>query len=98
MTSPLDDALHRTLSAVDRYGVDQDMIGRAATSLQRMPAERRQEVEVTALVDAVVHMAVVHGGPHGGCSTCLAVANAVAVAMGVVRAETDLRLQEMLEE
>jgi hypothetical protein len=96
VTSPMDDALRRTADAVERYAVPQRLIGLAAQSLEPMPAEVRRNSEVNALVDAIVRIAGEHGGPHDSCLTCHSVSNALAVAMGSVRAEADLALAQML--
>lgn len=95
MTSPMEEALRRTTEAVERYEVPQRLIGLAAQSLEPMPAEVRHNSEVNALVDAIVRIAGEHGGPHDSCLTCHSVSNALAVSMGVVRAETDLALSRM---
>jgi hypothetical protein len=98
VTSPLDDALQRTTAAVDRYQVEQRMIGVVAGTLTRLPLEQRASVGMAGLVDAIVRLADVHDGPHDDCGMCEAIGNALAAAMGVVRAEADVKLREMLGE
>jgi hypothetical protein len=99
MTGPLDDALRRTVAAVERYRVPQDVIARAADALARMPGDYRRETEVGALVDAIVEIADAHAGQcPDECPACGAVRNALAVAMGVIRAETDLELRRIYDE
>lgn len=90
MTSPLDEALRRTSEAAGRYGVPEKMIAAAASSLIRVRCPQRAELELGALHDAILTVADMHGGVHPGCPTCGAIGNALAVAMGVVRAEVDV--------
>ena len=98
MTSPMDEALRRTNEAVERYAVPQKMIAIAADCLERMPEDARHDSEVDALVDAVLQVAGPHSGPHPNCITCVGISNALAVSMGVVRAEADLALAKMIAE
>jgi hypothetical protein len=98
MTSPMDEALRRTADAVDQYDVPEKIIAIAAQSLEPMPGDVRHDCEVNALVDAILHVAGPHGGPHDGCLTCHGISNALAVSMGVVRAEADLAFTRMLGE
>jgi hypothetical protein len=97
MTSPMDDALRRTTHAVEQYAVDPDMIALAAKALERLPVGFRVESEVRALTDAILLIAAGHGGPHESCDTCRPITNALAVAMGSIRAETDLTLRDLFE-
>jgi hypothetical protein len=96
MTSPMDEALRRTSEAVERYAVPQKMIAIAAESLERMPKDLRREVEVDAMANAITELAGQHNGPHPDCLTCIGLGDALAVAMGSVRAEADLALTRML--
>jgi len=98
MTSPLDEALRRTSEAVEKYQVPQRMIAIAALSLEEMPQDVRRECEVDALVSAIAELAGQHGGPHAACVTCISVGNALAVAMGSVRAEADVALTRLIGE
>jgi hypothetical protein len=98
MTSPMDEALRRTNEAVERYQVPERMIAIAASSLEEMPEDARRTTEVNALVNAITEAAGQHGGPHPACVTCVGVGNALAVAMGSVRAEADLVLTRLLGE
>lgn len=99
MSSPLDDALKRTADAVARFHVPDDMIAWAATSLEGMPAGDRVRLEVEALLDAIVEIASAHGGHCADdCPVCKSIRNALAVAMGVVRAEADIALKAMYSE
>lgn len=95
MVSLMDEALRRTNEAVERYEVPQKVIAVAAQCLESMSADARHETEVEALVDANLQVAASHGGPHPDCMTCQRIKNALAVSMGVVRAETDLALSRM---
>jgi hypothetical protein len=98
MTSPMDEALRRTNEAVERYEVPQRMIAIAARSLEEMPERPRRENEVNALVNAITELADQHGGGHPSCLTCVGLSNALAVAMGSVRAEADLVLTKLYGE
>jgi hypothetical protein len=48
------------------------------------------------MADAISELALAHGGKHQDCVTCISLANALAVAMGAVRAEADLALVRMI--
>ena len=98
MTSPMDEALHRTADAVERYRVPAQKISIAAESLERMPSDARRDAEVYAMADAISEASIVHAGPHPGCLTCHSLENALAVAMGSVRAEADLALTKLFSE
>lgn len=97
----MDDALRRTTHAVERYGVDENMIALAAGSLMRMPAEYRTRAGIHAMMDAFLpiaeHHANWHESCHDGCELCAAIRNGLAVAMGAIRAETDLELRKMFD-
>jgi hypothetical protein len=94
----MDDALRRTNEAVERYAVPERMISIAALSLEGMPERVRRENEVNALVNAITEVAGQHGGGHPDCVTCIGLGNALAVAMGSVRAEADLAFAKMIGE
>lgn len=98
MTSPMDEALRRTNEAVERYEVPAQKIAIAAQSLERMPGDLRHDCEVYAMADVISELATAHGGKHENCLTCNGLANALAVAMGAVRAEADLALAKMIGE
>jgi hypothetical protein len=91
MTGPLDEALHRAANAVERHQVPEAVIARAAESLTEMAVRRRRESEVEALVDAILDIA--ECGDVDDMAT--SIRNAVAVAAGVIRAETDLELDRI---
>lgn len=94
----MDDALRRTADAVRRYQVPDRMIALAAASVMRMPAGYRRRVEVEALTDAVLGIADTHGGTcDDTCLLCVRIRDALAVTMGIIRAEVDLEFQERLD-
>ncbi|GIM88787.1 hypothetical protein [Paractinoplanes toevensis] len=91
----IDQTLRRTADAAARYEVPERKIGVATTSLTGMPDDQRQDVEVEALHEAVLHLADIHGGPHDdGCPDCHAIGNGLAVALAVVRAEVDVEFEQ----
>ena len=96
MASPLDDALRRTADAVAQYQVPESVIALAAGSLEQMPEVPRLCAEVGALGQAVLDVAAAHAGPHPACAVCTTIRDALAVGMGIVRAEADLQLKDML--
>lgn len=93
---PIDEILRTTVRAAGRYDVPERMIAAAASALESMPEAARLQAGVNALHDAMLQVARLHGGPHGGCDTCSAVRNGLAVAMGVVRAEVDVEFGRRL--
>jgi hypothetical protein len=93
----MDDALRRLMNTVDQYGIPEQMIQAASRSLVGMPAEQRVQTEIHALVDAILLIADDHAGGHDDCVTCSKVANAVATAMGVIRAENVLDLKRAFD-
>ncbi|MGX6604809.1 hypothetical protein ACWKSP_22175 [Micromonosporaceae bacterium Da 78-11] len=98
MASEMDDALRLTADAVERYRVNERMVMYTTASLWALLDDQRQGAEVDGLIHAILEIATAHDGSHDGeCATCDAICNGVAVAMGVVRAETDLELRRMYE-
>jgi kynureninase len=93
----MDDALRRTTHAVEQYAVPDELIAMAAGSLMQMPAAARAQAEIHALAEGIVLIADEHAGPHESCGMCHAIGNALAVAMGAIRAEADLELRRMYE-
>lgn len=87
---PIDETLRRAADAANLYRVPEKMIQVAATSLTRMPDNGRRDLEVAALVDAILHIAAAHQPCEVRCEVCEAVGNGLAVTLGVVRAEVDV--------
>jgi hypothetical protein len=98
VTSPEAENLKHLSAAATRYAVRDEMTAFAANTLASMAQPHRGSAEVEALVDAVLVVADAHAGPHPDCPTCAAAANGISVALGVVRAETNIALTGMIGE
>ncbi|MFC7531028.1 hypothetical protein [Actinoplanes sp. GCM10030250] len=91
-----DDFIWFTTQAARVYQVEEDEITAAADRLG-VPDQRRHAREICELHIALINVAAAHQWCRAGCETCLAIREAITVAMAVLRTEVDSQFRLMFD-
>ena len=91
-----DDFIWYTRQAARVYQVQEEAIAAAAARLGD-PDQRRHAREICELHLALINVAAAHQWCRAGCETCVAIREAITVAMAVLRTEVDTQFRLMFD-